>query len=139
MNVKYSQPNSTSGYNSKITTIKVTDQSLHCDHCNMSGHTSGKFFVLHGYPEWHRLHDHPKPKPRNANHKKSNGASSSTIIAHMTTREKSTVGDTLIESSPGLSQNQCQQLINMLQATSIFLFFKLLPTRPCFEKGERDC
>lgn len=112
MNVKYSQPNFTSGYKSKNTgykskntTWKVPDQSVHCDHCNMSGHTRDKCFVLLGYLEWHRLSGHPKPKPRNANQKKSNGVGSSTTTAYMTTHEKSNIDDTPIQSSFGLSQN----------------------------------
>lgn len=30
-----------------------------CDYCKFTGHSIDKCFVLHGYPEWHKLYGQP--------------------------------------------------------------------------------
>lgn len=79
----------------------------------MSGHTREKCFILHAYPEQHKLHGHPKPKLRSAHNKKSSNSSMST--ANVTATESSPAS-TPLDHLPGLSQDQYKQIINMLQA-----------------------
>lgn len=40
-----------------------------CDYCRMTGHLKEKYYCLHGYPSWHRLHRKPKRKPRSLSKK----------------------------------------------------------------------
>ncbi|XP_074336773.1 uncharacterized protein LOC141673945 [Apium graveolens] len=42
----------------------ASDNSVICEFYQMSGHTKDKYFCVHGYPPWHRLHGKPKPRPK---------------------------------------------------------------------------
>lgn len=101
MNVKFSPNNAGKPKSNR----KVADPSLFCDHCNISGHTRDKCFVLHGYPEWHRLHGQPKPKLRSGTGKRPTVTANAVITP-----------TAALESPPGLSHDQYQQLISLLQA-----------------------
>lgn len=64
MNVKYnnlSKFKNSAAFNGQKRAI---DNEIFCDYCNNTGHNRDKCFCLHGYPEWHKLHDKPKPKPK---------------------------------------------------------------------------
>lgn len=137
MNVKFHPP--TAPNKSKQTQRKVTDPSLHCDYCNLSGHLKEKCFALHGYPDWHRLHGQPKPKPR---------APKRIFNAVMETTD--TVATSSGQSSP-LSDAQCQ-LVQMLQtqfqstpkmSNAAWIGNSSTSTNtqcagPCCEEGDRD-
>lgn len=86
------------------------------DYCKYTGHSKEKCFALHGYPEWHILYGQPKPKPKFNNNKKS--AVTSTQINHSKADVKDDVLSTTTRGAVGdnLSDIQCQQLIQMLQA-----------------------
>ncbi|KAL8116037.1 hypothetical protein AgCh_022503 [Apium graveolens] len=50
--------------NKGVSTRKITDGSMVCDFCHMSGHLKEKCYCIHGYPSWHKLFGKPKPKPK---------------------------------------------------------------------------
>lgn len=79
-----------------------------CDYCKFTGHTRDKCFALNGYPEWHRLYGQPKPKIKVQNVKKS------AVNSPNATSEVTVSTDSNVTSS--LSEAQCQQIIQMLQA-----------------------
>ena len=55
-----SKANGSRGGNAGRTNFKRLDEfkrdkeSLHCDHCDMHGHTMATCFLLHGYPDWYK-------------------------------------------------------------------------------------
>lgn len=110
MNVKYNlskyKPNSATPQR------KEPDTTQFRDYCQNSGHTRDKCFCLHGYPEWHKLHGKPKPKPRKLSAPKSaahvTGASPATSSAPRSSSDIATDGMVF-------SDAQCQQLSKMIQ------------------------
>nr|XP_017219010.1 PREDICTED: uncharacterized protein LOC108196294 [Daucus carota subsp. sativus] len=105
MNVKL--PTAKSKFTAKKEEKKGSD--LTCDYCKMSGHTRDKCFALHGYPEWHRLHGQPKPKIRNQPNKQSTVNS-----AQIKPDAPESITD--VKTSSALSETQCQQIMQMIQA-----------------------
>ncbi|XP_074377150.1 uncharacterized protein LOC141718671 [Apium graveolens] len=55
----------------------LTDSSIICEYCQMSGHLKDKCFCVVGYPSWHRLYGKPKPKPRFGNTQRASAAQTS--------------------------------------------------------------
>lgn len=92
---------------------KSTDASIVCDYCALTGHTREKCFALHGYPEWHRLHGHPKPKIR-TNNKKTAAHVISNAVPEM--KSESAPLSSSHNASDNLLDVQCHQLIQMLQS-----------------------
>lgn len=95
----------------------TTDSAnMFCDYCQNSGHLRDKCFCLHGYPEWHRLHGKPKPKPRKLN--TSAGKSAAQVSSLPSTSVNTTVDTpTTVQESGVFSDAQCQQLSKMIQDT----------------------
>lgn len=110
MNVKYTPSfKSKSGAPSANTRKSTADVSLVCDYCQNSGHTKDKCFCLHGYPEWHRLHGKPKPKPRKLNTSGTKHAAVNvTVPASQHTTDIQHTDSFQKESSTGFTDMQCQ-------------------------------
>lgn len=102
-------------YQNRKDNKKVND--VVCDYCNLSGHTREKCFALHGYPEWHRLYGQPKPTPQPGNNKKSAALVTTSVNALI---EESKSFNTQ-SCSDDLSEAQCHQLIQMIQAKAPLL------------------
>ncbi|XP_035545942.1 uncharacterized protein LOC118348427 [Juglans regia] len=67
-----------------------------CSHCNMSGHTMEKYYMLHGYPPDHKLF---------------NNTQGSSVVAAQSASEPETISDAQV----GLTKTQYQQLLALLQ------------------------
>ncbi|XP_074368142.1 uncharacterized protein LOC141708419 [Apium graveolens] len=100
------------------TVKKPADSSLMCDYYNLTRHTRDKC-----YPDWNRLYGKPKPKPINATNKRFQPAAN--ITQSVSSSGPLTQSDNLsnvqsavnfVPSVPLMSDQQCQQIINMLQA-----------------------
>lgn len=111
MHTKFT-PSITAGNKSKFN--RKLNDSANCDYCHLSGHNKEKCFALHGYPEWHRLHGQPKPKIRNSNGKKFNATANAVNTSVSQTTSPAAIQEP--SDASNLSETQCQQLINMLQA-----------------------
>lgn len=107
---------------------KSTDSSVICDYCHMTGHLKEKCYCIHGYPSWHKLFGKPKPKPKYLTPRNSVVASVTQVPA-VTDNNMNSSGESVsacLQVSHGtnlgdmnLSENQCQQIIQMLQKSII--------------------
>lgn len=111
LSVKNHESHSAAGKMGKAITGKrnVTDATIVCEVCHLSGHNKDKCFCVHGYPSWHKLFGKPKPKPKiqskssHAYNVISDG-SDSVSTAKPTTE------------SAGFTTAQYQQLMTMIQS-----------------------
>lgn len=97
---------------SKLQKKQSDSANVQCDYCHLSGHSRDKCFALHGYPDWHRLHGQPKPKVKIDN---SNKANAVTANEHNRTQTSASIADACTGLDSSLSNQQCYQIINMLQ------------------------
>lgn len=115
MHVKYN-----SAYKTKSGTFVLmkknssSDTNLVCDYCKNTGHSRDKCFCLHGYPEWHKLHEKLKPKPRKLQSPNTKNAaaahvSSSTVLNHSDETSSKDI------QNCAFSETQYQQLAKMIQ------------------------
>lgn len=95
---------------SKQSGKKTTYPGVIYDYCKRTGHTKDKCFVLHGYPDWHRLHGQPKPKLR---HVSKANVTKAMVTENSPSSSHSSQTDL---DSDELSDKQCQKLISMLQS-----------------------
>lgn len=117
---------------------KVSSDTYH-DYCQNAGHTKDKCFCLHGYPEWHKLHGKPKPRPKKLNAVKSAAQVSVSNTIHADCTDSPIAKDGLM-----FTDAQCQQLSKMIQETirqtgswnSASTSSQM--TGPYLEEGERD-
>ncbi|XP_074347150.1 uncharacterized protein LOC141685979 [Apium graveolens] len=106
--------------NSKIVNAKVSESTLYCDFCQMTGHNRDKCFCIHGFPEWHRMYGKPKPKPRTQKQTTTKSAHAYTMINESTglqsnTGTKDYLGSTT--ANDGFTNTQYQQLLSMIQSS----------------------
>ncbi|XP_074342928.1 uncharacterized protein LOC141680659 [Apium graveolens] len=101
----------------KVNTGKrtVTNSSVICEVCHMSGHNKDKCFCVHEYPACHRLFGKPKPKPK---------LQTKIAYAHNVIAESGDQNSTFKSTEPtGFTSALCQQLMAMIQSD-----FKALST-----------
>ncbi|KAK1396586.1 hypothetical protein POM88_006449 [Heracleum sosnowskyi] len=85
----------------------VSDASLICEVCHLTGHSKDKCFCVYGYPSWHRLFGKPKPKPKS----QIRISHAHNVIADTPTSESKSPAE-----AAGFTTAQCQQIMTMIHS-----------------------
>lgn len=101
------------------TSTKPTNSGS-CSYCHQTNSTNNKCFFLHGYPPWHHLYGHPKPKLKPA--KKftvdSSKPPAANLIEHTSQSQSNSVeGTSSNNTTTTFNAAQCQQIMELIQAS----------------------
>ncbi|XP_074378611.1 uncharacterized protein LOC141720152 [Apium graveolens] len=95
----------------------VSNDSVYCDFCHSSGHIRDKYFCVHGYPDWHRLYGHPKPKPRSGAQSTVRKVAQVTGPSTYVPASASTTSGGEDNCSAAFTEAQCHQLDAIIQSS----------------------